>query len=172
LTIPIKLINRNLQEDNASGVLSSDDVKEILTFPGRRAAASWTCSIGGRRALVPVLLESGRDVYYTCVASRDTAKQLAVHLFTTQVRVYGTGRMTRDALAAGDKRGSAQGTWAKVKYDRQSVAIAKVDAADTIHSDDSDVRKLAVQAGLSVMGIAELPLPREMAQGHLNFETL
>ena len=37
-----KLINRKLQEDNASGVLSTDDEKEILTFPGRRAAESWT----------------------------------------------------------------------------------------------------------------------------------
>jgi hypothetical protein len=78
--------------------------------------------------------------------------------------------MTRDAIAAGNKRGGAQGTWAKVKYDRQIVAIAKVEAADTIYSDDEDVRKLAIQAGLAVMKISELPLPLEVAQGCLGFE--
>jgi hypothetical protein len=65
--------------------------------------------------------------------------------------------MTRDAMAAGNKRGGAQGTWAKVKYDRQIIAIVKVEAADTIYSDDNDVRKLAVQAGLAVIRIADLP---------------
>jgi hypothetical protein len=78
----MKLINRKLREDNASRVLSSDEGKEILTFPGRRAAESWTFGafnqqgsldgivvrLGGRKDLVPVLLESGPDVYYTCVA--------------------------------------------------------------------------------------------------------
>src|SRR5215475_7856931 len=53
--------------------------------------------ISGRRDLVPVLLELGPHVYYTCVASRDIAKRLAMHLFTTQVRVYGTGRWHREA---------------------------------------------------------------------------
>lgn len=107
----IKLINRQLQEDNASGVLSSDEEKNILTFPGRRATESWTFGafnqqgsldgtvirLGGRKDLVPVLLESGPDVYYTCVANRDIAKRLAMHLFTAQVRVYGTGRWHREA---------------------------------------------------------------------------
>jgi hypothetical protein len=77
---------------------------------------------------------------------------------------------TRDAIAAGNKRGDAQGTWAKVKYDRQIVAIPKVEAADTIYSDDEDVRRLANQAGIAVIKISELPLPPEMAQGRLGFE--
>lgn len=78
--------------------------------------------------------------------------------------------MTRDALVAGNKRGGAQGTWAKVKYDRQIVAIAKVDGADIIYSDDDDVRRIGMQSGLAVRRIAELPLRPEMAQGRLDFE--
>ena len=41
--------------------------------------------------------------------------------------------MTRDAMATGNKRGGAQGTWAKVKFDRQIVAIAKVEGANIIY---------------------------------------
>ena len=78
--------------------------------------------------------------------------------------------MTREAITAGDKRGGTQGTWAKVKYDRQIVAIAKVEGADRIYSDDEDVRRLAMPAGIAVIRIADLPLPPEMAQGHFDFE--
>ena len=42
--------------------------------------------------------------------------------------------MTRDALTAGNKRGNSSATWAKVKYDRQIVAIAKVHGATGFYS--------------------------------------
>jgi predicted nucleic acid-binding protein len=78
--------------------------------------------------------------------------------------------MTRAAITAGDKRGGAEGTWAKIKYDRQIVAIAKVEGATIIYSDDAGVRTFAPQAGISVIRIAELPLPPEVAQGRLDLE--
>jgi hypothetical protein len=34
--------------------------------------------------------------------------------------------MTRNALAAGDKRAGSKESWAKVKFDRQIAAIARV----------------------------------------------
>jgi hypothetical protein len=40
--------------------------------------------------------------------------------------------MTRRALSGGDKRAGGSGTWAKIKYDRQIVAIAKIERASTI----------------------------------------
>jgi predicted nucleic acid-binding protein len=78
--------------------------------------------------------------------------------------------MTRAAITAGDKRGGADGTWAKIKYDRQIIAIAKVEGANTIYSDDNGVRSFAVQAGISVIRIGELPLPPEVAQGRLDLD--
>jgi predicted nucleic acid-binding protein len=81
--------------------------------------------------------------------------------------------MTRTAIAAGDKRSGAAGTWAKVKYDRQLVGIAKVCRADILYTDDEDLRKFAESQSVKVIRLAELPLPAERAQAELDLaETL
>lgn len=58
---------------------------------------------------------------------------------------------------------------AKAKFDEQIVAIAKLHGAVEIYSDDSDIRKLA-SPDITVVGIAELPLPPAAAQGSLGLE--
>ena len=78
--------------------------------------------------------------------------------------------MTRSALDSGDKRGGAEGTWAKIKYDRQIVAIAKVQGATTIYSDDSGVKTLGNGIGLTVIRLFDLPLPPEDPQTSLDLE--
>lgn len=72
--------------------------------------------------------------------------------------------MSREALANGKKRGQSNATWAKVKYDRQIVAIAKVNGASTIYSDDQDVKTLGMRAKIKVVSVGDLPLPPEKAQ--------
>jgi hypothetical protein len=69
--------------------------------------------------------------------------------------------MTRAALSTGDKRRGLATSWAKVKFDRQIVAIAKVARVTMIYSDDADVRALAAAEDIPVIGLAELPLPAE-----------
>ena len=78
--------------------------------------------------------------------------------------------MTRDAISGGDKRSGGAGTWAKIKYDRQIVAIAKVEGAATIYSDDRNVYNFGTAAGLTVLRIADLPLPPEDTQPVFDFE--
>ena len=68
----------------------------------------------------------------------------------------------------GRKRGDSNAPWAKIKYDRQIVAIAKVAGATTIYSDDSDIRAIAAEAKIAVKGLADLPLPPQSAQAELN----
>lgn len=51
----------------------------------------------------------------------------------------------------------------KAKFDEQIVAIARVEGAQVIYSDDGDIAKLAGPK-IKVMGIAELPLPPTKAQ--------
>lgn len=78
--------------------------------------------------------------------------------------------MTRNALNAGDKRGGSGATWAKVKFDRQIVAIAKVARATAIYSDDADVRTIATAEGIVVIGLAQLSVPPETAQIEMQLE--
>lgn len=70
--------------------------------------------------------------------------------------------LARDRASRGSKSPRA-----KAKFDEQIVAIAKLHGATEIYSDDSDIRKLA-PAHITVIGIAELPLPPEDAQGNLD----
>lgn len=62
-------------------------------------------------------------------------------------------------IANGDKRGGAEGIHSKIKYDRQIVAIAKVEGARIVYSDDKNVRNFGTRSGLAVVGCHELPLP-------------
>ncbi len=79
--------------------------------------------------------------------------------------------MTTKALESGDKRGGVDSTWAKIKFDRQIVAIAKVAGATTLYSDDLDIRLSGENAGLTVISAWELPLPPVDPQSslHLGF---
>lgn len=78
--------------------------------------------------------------------------------------------MTQDALRTGDKRHGGEGTWAKLKYDRQIVAIAKVEGVSVIYSDDGNIHNFGGRAGLSVIRIADLPLPPDDTQQSLPLE--
>ncbi len=73
--------------------------------------------------------------------------------------------MTRGAIdTTGSRKGDQDGTWAKIKYDRQIVAIARVNRASVIYSDDREIFKLGQKQGLTVIRVADLPLPPEDAQ--------
>lgn len=72
----------------------------------------------------------------------------------------------------GKKRGAkASATWAKVKFDQQIVAIAKVNGAAILYSDDEDLRGFAAQVQLTVVRLRELKLPPREAQMNLVLQT-
>lgn len=77
--------------------------------------------------------------------------------------------MLTDADLQSGKRLSKDETIAKVKYDRQIIAIAKVNGAKTIYSDDIGLGKRAKANGIPVIKTAELPLPSEPPQAELLF---
>jgi len=71
---------------------------------------------------------------------------------------------TREAIEAGGKKGGSESSWAKIKFDRQIVAIARVERTSTIYSDDGDIVRFAKNAGVAVICVKDLPLPPEEAQ--------
>ena len=73
----------------------------------------------------------------------------------------------REAIDAGGKKGGSESSWAKIKFDRQIIAIAKVEGASTIYSDDGDIVRFSKNAGITVVRVCDLPLPPEAAQGSL-----
>jgi hypothetical protein len=70
----------------------------------------------------------------------------------------------------GNKRGGIDATWAKIKFDRQIIAIAKVNGASAIYSDDPDVKAMSIDARVTVITLAELALPPSTAQGKFDFK--
>ena len=73
--------------------------------------------------------------------------------------------MTRDAIRRlGNKRAGSTKTWQQVKFDRQIIAIAKVNGATTIYSDDYDLATFATGVGVTTIRISQLPIPKQAAQ--------
>ena len=66
---------------------------------------------------------------------------------------------TSSAVAKGAKKGGSKSTWAKVKFDRQIIAIAKTRGVSTIYSNDDDVRRYAKKDGMEVIPLWSLPEP-------------
>jgi hypothetical protein len=58
-----------------------------------------------------------------------------------------------------------------LKFDRQIVAIAKVEGATAVYSDDAEVIAYAREAGLEGYRLADLPEPLEDSQHTLSLES-
>ena len=78
--------------------------------------------------------------------------------------------MTREALHEGNLRAGTQATRAKLKFDRQIIAIARIQNEKSIFSDDDDIATLAKPLALEVIPVHALPLPPEVKQGKLDLE--
>lgn len=72
--------------------------------------------------------------------------------------------MTTSAINAGDKRGGVSAPWNKIKFDRQIVAIAKINNISMIYSDDRGLAQVSAAQGISVTTVSQLPLPPAEAQ--------
>lgn len=72
---------------------------------------------------------------------------------------------TYQARQRGQRKGGApEASKTKIKFDRQIVAVATVEGAAAVYSDDSDVRGYAREAGMEALGLSDLPLPPEDPQ--------
>ena len=67
--------------------------------------------------------------------------------------------MLRQELGPGRKLKDGAETWAKLKYDRQIVAIAKVCNATALYSEDDDIHTLAGRFQIPAFRIRDLTVP-------------
>ena len=137
----IDYLVKNLESDRAKIIVPTPVLSEILVSAG---------SAGGE------YLErlDSESVFRIVAFDKRAAVEMAM--------------MTKVAMDTGDKREGVKGTWAKVKFDRQIVAIAKVAGSKLLYSDDPGVRTFGQNAGLTVIGTWELPLPPVNPQGSLD----
>ena len=78
--------------------------------------------------------------------------------------------MTRTAIEKGDLRAGTSATRAKLKFDRQIIAIARVEGETAVYSDDGDIKTLAEGTELRVVQTLDLPLVDSSRQRDLSFD--
>jgi hypothetical protein len=66
--------------------------------------------------------------------------------------------------------GNPEATKTKIKFDRQIVAIAVVENATAIYSDDGDVISYAREAGMEAYRLSDVPEPPEDPQTAMQFD--
>lgn len=129
-----------LQNERAKIIIPTPTLGELLV-KAREAAPEWLAMLHKSR--------------HFRIASFD--ERAAVEFAATQA----------ERMAAGPKTEGA--TRAKAKFDDQIVAIAAVEGATAIYSDDPHIKRLA-GGRFGVVGVADLPLPPGAAQGKFQFD--
>jgi hypothetical protein len=101
----IQALDDMMAEDNATGLLQGPAGGVIIEFPGRNrnkqleygpfredgVIEGIVIKVGGMQQITPVWLQDGRRTYKKCSANRNTARELALHLFGRPLRASGTG---------------------------------------------------------------------------------
>lgn len=104
-----KALNEMLRQDNGVGLLLTGKRGKLLKFPGIEIEAPLAYGsfgqegtiegipiwVGGKNEVVHITIEeAGRE--FSCEARREIAKEIARHLFTTPLRLFGRGRWHRE----------------------------------------------------------------------------
>lgn len=130
-----------------------------------------TLTTAGTRAVIPtpvlseVLVGAGKakDDYLTVImgSSAFLAAPFDVKAAVELTFLFDAdGKKTKGKLTKHE-------TWAKVKFDRQVIAIAKANGINDIYTDDSNLSAVAQANGLTVRHTWDLPLPPQRLQQEL-----
>lgn len=114
-------------------------------------------------ALSEAIVRSGASAGAEYIAKLKQSRHFIMGVFDERAALE-VALWTKLAVDGGDKKDGSDQTWAKVKYDRQIAAIAKVNGASTLYTNDKNLRNFSMQRGLRVIGVEELPVPDSIAQ--------
>lgn len=123
-----------------------------------------TIQKSGERIIVPTpalseLLVRAGDAAPEYLKIITQSKFFRVAEFGTRAAVEAAA-LTREAIDEGSKHGATpEATWAKVKFDRQIVAIARALGVTTIYTNDDQLAKHARAIAIAAFNIDELPEP-------------
>jgi predicted nucleic acid-binding protein len=132
-----------------------------------------TLSQAGTKILIPtpvlaeVLVCAGASAKSAYLAEIQGAATFQIVAFDVKSAVELSFLLDGDGKAAGKKRPGKE-TWAKVKFDRQIIAIAKAYAVKEIYTDDRHLGEVATLNGIATHHIWDLPLPPPKKQGELD----
>jgi hypothetical protein len=121
-------------------------------------------------ALTEILIKAGTAMG-GIVARIQKSSVLRIQSFDARAAIE-LAQMTNANASASDKRAAIEAPWSKIKFDRQIVAIAKVNAATDIYSDDDKLVAFATKHDIHCIRIADLPIPDSARQMGLPLSTL
>jgi len=128
-----------------------------------------TTIIVGTPALSEIMVHAGVQAGQQWLQIVNQSKAFKVVPFDTK-SVIEVALMAGHAVKGQRGKSATVETYAKLKYDRQIVAIAKTEGATTFYTDDDRQGNLARQLGMTVRGLADLPIPTTAARRELPFE--
>jgi len=144
------------------------NVKERITAFINQLEKDKTRIIVPTPALSELLVRAGESMQLL-VNTIQKSSVFSLEPFDTRAAIE-VAVMAHKEIDAGNKKGGVDSTWAKIKYDRQIIAIAKVNNASTIYSDDRDIHGMAEKAKINVLRLVDLPVPKEMLQEELDLD--
>ena len=163
-------------EHDAKGPLDPATRSPVADTQGRVDFLITTLENRGETIVIPtpalseVLVHAG-DAGPQYLEILSTTRCFRVEPFDQRAAVE-LAAMTRDAISAGDLRAGTDTTRAKLKFDRQIIAIARTQGETTIYSDDGDIARLAEALRLEVVPVHALPRPPEDPQTVLDLEPI
>jgi hypothetical protein len=120
-------------------------------------------------ALSEIMVRAGVEAGQRYINIMRKAKVFWIAPFDEKAAVE-TAIMAGEATKCPSIRAVTDGTYAKIKYDRQIVGIAVSEGATTLYTDDRNQQTFARRHGIKALGIADCLVPDSAAQMTLRLE--
>lgn len=162
-----------LFDPNAPAPLDALSGQPVDRCQERFAYLIKTIEKAGDRIIVPTpalteLMVRAAEAAPGYLAIIQKSRHFRIAEYGTKAAVEAAAQMREAKQKTGSIKGMHPGSRAKAKFDRQIAAIARVESASTVYSDDDDLVKLCQPYGIAVVKVCELSLPPEYPQYSLD----
>lgn len=120
-------------------------------------------------ALSEIMIRTGVQAAQTWITEMNKSSMFKIVEFDIKSAIE-VALMAGHTVRGEGKRKADNDTYAKLKYDRQIVAIAHTEGASIFYTDDKKQKVLAQRLGMVVRSLADCPIPETEAEPGLNLE--